>query len=176
MNNPNVPISDEHLAILNTDPHWLELYLEPNAQNFPVDLIGSYDAPFRAPPSTRFATATIPSSLELTNPGALLSPFATGPSSVPPNDASASPLPGLHHATASHSSQSSNAVRRVRYPCTYPGCRKNYTRHPDMRRHASSHDANPIMLFCHHSGCRHGARGFLRKDRLTAHLRAVHGG
>ena len=81
-----------------------------------------------------------------------------------------------HQTTAAPPQQSSSATTDTsRFPCIHPGCFKTYSRHPDMRRHAASH-SSAAGFFCHHAGCRRAVRGFLRKDKLLAHLKAVHGG
>ena len=174
--NLDFPLVDTQLVIPNTDLHPLELFHEPKVPKVFIDLFGGYDVPFQASPSTVSVMAAGSLSLEPTDLGATLSPHATGLSSVPSDDVSALPFPSRHHTSASRPSQLGAGPNRVRYPCPYPGCSKSYSHHPDMRRHAASHNAAATILFCHHSGCPRKVRGFSRRDKLSAHVKAVHGG
>ena len=80
------------------------------------------------------------------------------------------------HAPAIFSTQPLITRNGPRFFCDYSGCFKSYSRHSDMRRHALSHNTAAPLFFCRYAGCRRGMRGFVRKDKLMAHIKAVHGG
>ena len=118
------------------------------------------------------------------NPQVSSSYMATEPSYTVPSIGSSSMAPAalgavhpasLNHVTTAPSSQGLNVSGRLRFTCHHPGCLKSYTRRPDMRRHALSHNAATPLHFCPHAGCPRQARGFPRKDKLQAHLKAVYG-
>ena len=166
-------LTDEGLTIPNMDSNKFGLDFGFDTHDLLVNPLDLDIAP--SGESSSLATAFCPPPLACTSVGATLSPLAVRPSPSPYNDRSVTALSGFNYAPATPSSQPMTAAHRTRYPCTYPGCSKSYSRHPDMRRHAASHYANATVLLCHHPGCRRGARGFLRKDKPTAHLRAIHG-
>ncbi|RMY60000.1 hypothetical protein D0865_01762 [Hortaea werneckii] len=69
------------------------------------------------------------------------------------------------------------------YPCLYAQCQISFTRHGDLQRHMNSiHNRATLDLVpctyvdpatgrpCH----RHGEFGFTRRDKMIAHMRAVH--
>ena len=101
--------------------------------------------------------------------------FTAGQSSLAPINFGVFPPPVLNHAAVAPPPSHVGGPNRHRFVCEHQGCSKSYTRRPDMLRHASSHNAAAHMFYCHHPGCPRGVRGFLRKDKRTAHLKAVHG-
>ena len=156
MNDPHPP-SFNHVqdtAIPEMSSTWFGTGFGSDIPDVPADFLGYHDVTSVISPSTT---------------------FTAGPPSLAPPHVRAVPPSGPSHATTAHPPQSVSTSGRLRFVCDYPGCTKSYTRHPDMRRHALSHNAAAPTWFCHHTGCRRGFRGFLRKDKLTAHLKAVHG-
>ena len=65
----------------------------------------------------------------------------------------------------------------ARFPCTYPGCTKDFKRRSEMTRHYRQvHDLFGPKFSCSYHGCsRHGFNGFARKDKLRDHQKAAHG-
>lgn len=66
-------------------------------------------------------------------------------------------------------------------PCLCPveHCRFSSKRWQDLRRHTiAKHCNNPTKFACSIIGCKHHGEGngFVRKDKLTEHYRAMHGG
>ena len=168
---------DQYPTIPSMDSSTPRLDLDFDAHDFPTNLFDLNDVP-SSDPSSMVTTSHLPFSACSGLGGVVPFPSTTLPSTPLCNNCSVACVPGSHQAPAAAppSQRSAAAHNKARYHCTYPGCPRSYTRHPDMRRHASSHNANAVMMFCPHSGCRRRIRGFLRKDKLTAHLKAVHGG
>ena len=145
-------------AMHNTSSTWIEVDFDFDIQNLStdgVDLFGPSYAAAVVSPSTIFPAG--------------LSPLAQIGSEAVLSQSCA-------HVTAASPAQPVIARNRLHFFYDHPGYFKSYSRHSDIRRHALSHNTAASLFFCRYAGCRRGMRGFLRKNKLMAHVNAVHEG
>jgi hypothetical protein len=85
------------------------------------------------------------------------------------------PPPATVYSTGNLSSATKDTTPPQRYKCYSPGCDLSFTRKADKIRHERVHNPAPPVHFCKVDGClKSGGMGYLRKDKLTEHMRRKH--
>ena len=80
-------------------------------------------------------------------------------------------MPSIHRHNAT-----AHIVPSARVRCPHPGCATTVSRPSDLNRHMRTHQGGLRGFDCPAPGCgRKGGEGFVRKDKMMDHYRAVHG-